>query len=256
VLFLFALYVVVDGLLVQRTGLLRRKRRCSSTALHLVLGIGLSWACTRAPRASCTAGRGASETGPHVCRVPRDGHRSQRHRESAINTFFWKGSSQLLLRSVCALQKKTRDVLPLTAERTTANTFFLCPCGPWGWILPPGPALLPGSWGRVLAAPFGIQLAVAVATKRVKRVNGHFTNRRQLPPRYPGGSAGRRVCLEDTKKDSSASGASSRSGADGGGTTQLAPYRWTSKQGRGREAGIDPTVPGGAYLNRAGAATS
>jgi hypothetical protein len=35
-------------------------------------------------------------------------------------------------------------------------------------------------------------------------------------PRYPGGSAARRVCLEDTKKDSSASGASSRSGADGG----------------------------------------
>jgi hypothetical protein len=36
------------------------------------------------PRASCT-GRGASETGHHVCRVPRDGHRSQRHRESAIH---------------------------------------------------------------------------------------------------------------------------------------------------------------------------
>ena len=55
-----------------------------------------------------------------------------------------------------------------------------------------------------------------MATKRVKRVNGYFTNRRQLPPRYPGGSAERRVCLEDTKKDSSASGMSSRSGADGG----------------------------------------
>jgi hypothetical protein len=65
-----------------------------------------------------------------------------------------------------------------------------------------------------------------VVTKRVKRVNGYFTNRRQLPPRYPGGSAERRVCLEGTKKDSSASRASSRSGADGGPTTrtQLAPY--------------------------------
>jgi hypothetical protein len=37
------------------------------------------------------------------------------------------------------------------------------------------------------------------------------------PPRYPGGSAERRMCLEDTKKYSIASGASSRSGADGGG---------------------------------------
>jgi hypothetical protein len=69
VVFLFALSVVVDDLLVQRTGLQRRKHRCSSTARHLILGIGLSWACTRAPRASCT-GRGASETGPHVRRVP------------------------------------------------------------------------------------------------------------------------------------------------------------------------------------------
>jgi hypothetical protein len=69
VVFLFALSVVVDDLLVQRTGLQRRKRRCSSTARHPILGIGLSWACTRSSRASCT-GRGASETGPHVCRVP------------------------------------------------------------------------------------------------------------------------------------------------------------------------------------------
>jgi hypothetical protein len=55
-----------------------------------------------------------------------------------------------------------------------------------------------------------------VATKRAKRVNGYFSNWRQLLPRYPGGSAERRVCPGDTKKDSSASGASSRSGADGG----------------------------------------
>jgi hypothetical protein len=67
-------------------------------------------------------------------------------------------------------------------------------------------------------------VVVVACTKRVKRVNGYFTNRRQLPPRYPGGSAKRRVtCLEDTKKGSNASGASSRSGADGGPTTQLAP---------------------------------
>jgi hypothetical protein len=47
-----------------------------------------------------------------------------------------------------------------------------------------------------------------VAIKRAKRVTGYFTNRRQLPPRCPGGSVERRVCLEDTKKkDSSASGA-------------------------------------------------
>jgi hypothetical protein len=51
-------------------------------------------------------------------------------------------------------------------HRESANTFFLCPCGPWGWVLPPGPAVLPGSWGRVLAAPFGIQLAVAIAGLR------------------------------------------------------------------------------------------
>jgi hypothetical protein len=35
------LYVVADDLLVQRTGLQRRKRRCSSTARHLILGVGL-----------------------------------------------------------------------------------------------------------------------------------------------------------------------------------------------------------------------
>ena len=87
VVFLFALSVVVDDLLVQRTGLQRRKRRCSSTARHLILGIGMSWACARAPRASCT-GRGASETGHHVSGCA-DGHRSsQRLRESAVNTFF------------------------------------------------------------------------------------------------------------------------------------------------------------------------
>ena len=85
--FLFALSVVVDDLLDQRTGLQRRKRRCSSTARHLILGIGMSWACARAPRASCT-GRGASETGHHVSGCA-DGHRSsQRLRESAVNTFF------------------------------------------------------------------------------------------------------------------------------------------------------------------------
>jgi hypothetical protein len=49
----------------------RRKRRCSSTVRHLILGNGLSWACTRAPLVPrvCT-GRWASETGPHACRVP------------------------------------------------------------------------------------------------------------------------------------------------------------------------------------------
>ena len=52
----------------------------------------------------------------------------------------------------------------------------------------------------------------------------HPVTRRQLLPRYPGGSADRRVCLEDTKKDSTASGASSWTAADGGPTTQLAPY--------------------------------
>jgi hypothetical protein len=74
--FSFCLSVVVDDLLVQRTGLQRWKRRCFSTARHLILGIGLSWACTctRPPRASYT-GCGASETGPHVCRCV-DGHRS------------------------------------------------------------------------------------------------------------------------------------------------------------------------------------
>ena len=122
-MFLFALSVVVDDLLDQRTGLQRRKRRCSSTARHLILGIGMSWACARAPRASCT-GRGASETGHHVSGCA-DGHRSsQRLRESAV------------------------------------NTFFLFPAGPGvgpGWVR---------GWvrGRFLAAPFGIQLAVAATT--------------------------------------------------------------------------------------------
>ena len=37
----------------------------------------------------------------------------------------------------------------------------------------------------------------------------HPVTRHQLLPRYPGGSAERRVCLEGTKKDSTASGASS-----------------------------------------------
>ena len=62
------------------------------------------------------------------------------------------------------------------------------------------------------------KLATSLYREARVRVNGYFTNRYQLPPRYPGGSAERRrVCLEDTKKDRSASDTSSRSGADGGG---------------------------------------
>jgi hypothetical protein len=70
--FFFALYVVVDELLVQRTGLQRRKRKRHAPRrpdTSYCLGIGLSLACTRAPRASRT-GRRVSETGPQVCRVP------------------------------------------------------------------------------------------------------------------------------------------------------------------------------------------
>jgi hypothetical protein len=54
--------------------------------------------------------------------LPRDGERSGLGMASwtSLLIFFWKGSS-LLVRSVCALQKKTRDALPLTAEGTTAT---------------------------------------------------------------------------------------------------------------------------------------
>jgi hypothetical protein len=75
------------------------------------------------------------------------------------------------------------------------------------------------SWARKAAVP-----SHQFVSKNAPSGLGYFRNRRQLPPQYPGGSAERRVCLEDTKKDSSTSGASSRSGADGGGAAQLAPW--------------------------------
>jgi hypothetical protein len=68
---------VVDNLLSSTHGFTEGRDRSAAAPRrpetpHTSLGIGLSWACTRAPRASCT-GRGASETAPtpHVCRLYR-----------------------------------------------------------------------------------------------------------------------------------------------------------------------------------------
>jgi hypothetical protein len=114
-------------LLVQRTGLQGRKRRCTSTARHLILGIRLSWACTRArPRASCT-GRGASETGPHVCTVPT-------------------------------------AIAPLKDIENLCNTFFFPPGLVPARVLPGScavPARFSSAAPPLRARAFGIQLAVA-----------------------------------------------------------------------------------------------
>ena len=53
----------------------------------------------------------------------------------------------------------------------------------------------------------------------------HPVTHHQLLPRYPGGSADRRVCLEDTKKDSTASGARSWTAAAHEAGTHRTPYR-------------------------------
>ena len=120
--FLFALSVVVDDLLDQRTGLQRRKRRCSSMARHLILGI--AWAVVGLyTSTSCLVVQGEG--------LPRRG-------------------------TTC--QGVPTAIAPLKDLENFCNQYiFLFPCGPGG-----GSGVGPG-WvrGRVLAGPFGIQLAVA-----------------------------------------------------------------------------------------------
>ena len=62
--------------------------------------------------------------------------------------------------------------------------------------------------GGETAVP-GQQFVARNASSGLLLFHEHPVTRHQLLPRYPGGSADRRVCLEDTKKDSTASGARS-----------------------------------------------
>ena len=112
--FLFALSVVVDDLLDQRTGLQRRKRRCSSMARHLILGI--AWAVVGLyTSTSCLVVQGEG--------LPRRG-------------------------TTC--QGVPTAIAPLKDLENLQSIHFSCSLRARGWVR-----------GRVLAFPFGIQLAVA-----------------------------------------------------------------------------------------------